>query len=429
MANNSLPQELLLGIFERIRAEDDTGSVAACLGVSKEWYCAGYSALYHDIVLDVDNAENFVKCFNVKYAPAVRSLTMRFDMGGNQSPQNLDLEKFADGMGSVLPHMSDLVTFSLTITNVGHLNSASLALTRLVNALPEKCTNLELDFPECGEIYPTSWFEPAHVCKTISQVLPRMENVRLKLPFVCSSLFGDIPQGEEEVLANFEPISLPRMKSFLVSCITSGNCPNLPLYDPCCSEKQDGPQSQAWHAMTEALQVLVKSRESCSPSAQFFVTGEIGRGYKQGCSVLAQTEMVSQTKVAFPSCVAMADEDYNIFEGEVYDSGKMMLLRTLDNRNLIGRGRTIAMFVENLPWMDGPCGQRQPSAMLLRRRGKVPVDWVEKRLWTITEKQWEERGSGSTFPMLETERDFGRQMCFAERRSGPKYLCTKPRFI
>ncbi|RSL70885.1 hypothetical protein CEP53_001776 [Fusarium sp. AF-6] len=143
----NIPPELVAQIIQHAYGSD---IVASCLLVNREWHHFALQVLYKDLVLaNIDQLERFLAAHNDSLVRSfTRSLTIYVREDGHPSvilQVRVDyvLCRLAE---EVIPHMSSLVSFSLTTdrrTFKWHILRTTISA--LLIALPLSCVNLELD--------------------------------------------------------------------------------------------------------------------------------------------------------------------------------------------------------------------------------------------------------------------------------------------
>jgi hypothetical protein len=210
-----------------------------------------HGSLYSTIALTNSTFEPFATQFNAAlYSPLVKSLTLRVT-ALTSLPQD-DLHHL---LPPIITGLTKLTTFSFVAPDGDSSPGFSLSrrlLVSLVEALPQTCTDLEIDTGAYD--IPKSWTEPdLHMCDTIRLVLPRMRNVRLCLHAMCSMMFGEgtllgIPTSNAKL---FKPISLLQMDNLMVNCVRR----SISTLSCLCGRegespirKMDNHTTSAWHS-------------------------------------------------------------------------------------------------------------------------------------------------------------------------------------
>ena len=344
--------------------------LAKAVRVNKRWNAVGTDLLCRDMVLDLQSITPFVDSCPAQKGAKVRSCTVYLNLisknvgpwicecvscsalrQGGRSREYIDLEAATQGLWGSLQGMTSLASFSLHINHLVNFNAVQNTVNYCLENLPSQCKNLELNVLgrqiSCwGTSSPTT-----HLCETIRDVLPRMNHVRLKLPYICSSIFGRVPVDKEKTLENFRPISLLQMKSLMVNCCWVRSCHEDMSHDPCCPTTSQDPVITTWSPITATLNSLVHNKKACSPFAQILVVDEWAR-CAQTYTTLVRTEIVSRTTQAFPFPYTIAM--FHSFQ--IYNLGR---------GKAIGREHFLGNWLERHIWMDGKIYERQPAGLLL----------------------------------------------------------------
>jgi hypothetical protein len=129
-------------------------------------------------------------------------------------PQRAVLNAFKIGMQHVytqvellcdaLPSFLKLRTFSITLENsVDHrCMLRGPALARVVRALPQSIVDLELDTEGADSIFEEkqTGHHASHLCIAIGDLLPQLENLRLRVSCICTELFHALRQSNKSKL-------------------------------------------------------------------------------------------------------------------------------------------------------------------------------------------------------------------------------------
>lgn len=238
-----------------------------------------------------------------------------------------------------------------------------MLLVSLIEALPKSCVNLEIDsrgWYENGITLPVG----PHVCDSIRHILPRMNNVRLRLSTSCSSLFVDEEHGQY----SSEPILLPNMKHLVVDCHPRTNIEGQSLpSDGLC----DDPSQSAWNSVTSALQRLGKQDGSHRPDAQLIVTGHAPRDDDNDSEHMAilSTDGLTGRTWAMPLGQVFGDQD----------TIGTYWIRTRDGSELIGKWDGVYNVAEGATWTKTVNGTRVPTSLLKNRNKSALLETLIDR--------------------------------------------------
>lgn len=127
-----------------------------------------------------------------------------------------------DNFPAVLAQMTNLATFSLSITLFGQYTPHKDTVGLILSALPKSCINLELDLDIKFNDADTGL---AHVCEAIRDLLPRLHNLRLNIGTLCPGLFSPnlAMDGSIKDETHFQARVYKSLKSLVINCDVTGN--------------------------------------------------------------------------------------------------------------------------------------------------------------------------------------------------------------
>jgi hypothetical protein len=231
-------------------------------------------------------------------------------------------------------------------------------------------------------------------------------------------MFGTVP------LSDFAPISLPRMKSMMINCITDEEFNHS---KKCCNvqtavETPINCPNSAWSDVTEALKLLVRKEQSHLPDAKFLVIGAIQPEDLDDISrpTIIRTDMVASISWALPFCVVST----RFGRSRLFDIH--WLLRTSGGKEMIGSIQALTILAEGTErWRTGGDGCRLP-AKLLRGEGQYDFSHGEFVLAKDSE-EWRNEYEEYVCRLWEDERQTGMRLIDAEKREGDAaFLSTLP---
>ncbi|KAK2747233.1 hypothetical protein FQN55_005228 [Onygenales sp. PD_40] len=420
---NILPAEILIEIFNYGSA----GTLKNCVSVDHRWHLLALPVLYANIVLRNSNIYSFLKLFNGVHTPLVHSITVTLHTticaAMRKQDKNIgSTDPIAELSSTLLPQLTKLSTFSLCCRCDDCevlINPAELS--GLLNALPATCINLEIDLKQIDESPAT---RKQHICEDIRRILPRMEHVRIRLPGVCSALFGPIVPSDGVSSVNFNPyrdgkfipIKIPKMRTLLVH-IGWNRClgyPSLPF--PEDFKKGDDPP---WKSITMALQALVTANPNASDNnnntGPYFSPSAKLSAIHSGYSTFVYTDFPKQTTTVTPpfSCRNTRSRWNPTFT---------TCMRTVDGRELIAPSDTLAIVAEGAHhWASMVSGARLPTAILdTPGPNSYTANCIRERLRLMSVEEWGRENGGITSHIWEKEKKVGYRVMEAKVRVGER---------
>lgn len=218
--------EVLLQIFESFAPHQsahhkaDLCSFARCC---KAWYPLAQAVLYRDVVLLDRQFPKFAQCPRAGNAE-IRSLTLRLE----SVPRNpfkpeyamqveRDRLRILYAMVQWIVEMESLACFSIHAeirSAHDRLVSPVLRATSLIiDALPASCVSLEIDI--LADVTYTKTTGPTHICPSVRRVMPRLEHLRLRVPWMCQELVATPGGTDEDSGCGF--VDAPRLRDFTIN--------------------------------------------------------------------------------------------------------------------------------------------------------------------------------------------------------------------
>ncbi|KAK2799265.1 hypothetical protein FQN50_008541 [Emmonsiellopsis sp. PD_5] len=435
---NILPAEILVEIFNYGSA----GTLKNCVSVNRRWHSLALPGLYANIVLRNSNIYSFLKLFNAVHIPLVHSITVTLHSticaAIRKQDENIDYtDPIAELSSTLLPQLTKLSTFSLFCRcNDCEVFIKPRELAGLINALPTTCVNLEMDLKQIENLTTGE----QHVCEDIRRILPRMEHVRIRLPRVCSELFGPIVPCDDEPSPNpaggrirdgeFIPIKIPKMRTLLVHTNWE-RCPGYPRLPFHKDSKNDRERVKAWKSITMALQILVTAKPHStntntntntnnttgpyfSPSAKLsaFTLG----GFHPGYPAFLYTDFTKQTTTVSPRFYCRTTNNPE-------DPTFIATVRTVDGHELIAPAYIQTLAAEGPHhWASMVGGARLPTAILDTPGPyySYTANCIREELPVLSVEKWRRENGGITCNIWEQEEKLGHRVLEAEVRVGER---------
>lgn len=395
--SSRLPHDVLIEILTRLkRTSESTQDITSCLLVDHRWREASTPLLYGNVVLTHTNLSRFCEQLNAGRCVAyVQSITISLQPYEGLEPSSQ--------LVPLLPHFSNLRSFSFWLEKGCYDLIPQSGLVQLIEALPPSCANLELD--TSGDDARGDG-DTTHLCDSLRRVLPRMQHVRLRVR-CCESLFTDRSTPEHT-------ISLPHLKSFIYICARP---PGTPL--PTCRYSNLSPITHEhpdflWTTVTSSLQKLVATPNAVHTDAQVYAFTTTDRDDNDLSLWQAhfRAEMRAQTSLALPHRAAWMEA---MIRGSY-------VLRPHDGMEVMSVPANIEAIAEGQLWREVRGGARLPAAVLADACAGKPsfaVGCEEKPLaYLKTSTQWREDNPGKKLMTWINEEKMGIELVGAEVRRG-----------
>ncbi|KAF1842545.1 uncharacterized protein K460DRAFT_409948 [Cucurbitaria berberidis CBS 394.84] len=477
----AVPDDILIAIATQLKRNDSgTSHLFAFIQVSRRWHMLGLPLLYGNISVTTRGLERFANIFLPKYGKLVRSLSLRvgairshvdmdpylpsndrdpWNLEGDLSDGNLTMEagalnadeNHARSEGEewpfdenqerrvtnsvllfarfipILTSLQNLASFSLVVeTRASWCLVPRATIAGLIDALPTSCTNLELDTNGNDKHHDN---DHTHICDSIRRILPRMQNVRVRLGAMCSAIFerrqspnvDTRSSGLSDMLPTFEPILSPNLQSLVVNCGITACGELLPQCGYEDHLKWDI-SAEAWCAMISCLMDVVTQPHATNLRKTKILVLSPTWGKDSNLSLDTQlcTDMVNKVTWAFP-CIP---------EGRWSSVSGCFLVRSPDgSEQVIKDIEDMDDIAEGHVWADVVGGARLPAdALQAERRGfpSFATGCVERPVADLMD-QWLE-----VYPGVPKSRTFrneqktGTKLVLAEKRTGSDFLALRP---
>lgn len=198
---SKLPSEILFEILEYVHISGLANLMLCCRALHR----VASTVLYRHIELqiklrDESPTSRFIKQLSSSSIDLIQSLSLQFSQIHLmaltiESPEPLMRLYEVEGL---LPRLKSLQTFSLSVEEPSGqaYPIPTFAITRMLRILPKTVVNLNLDFDNLHNYMLTQ----PHLCEAISDVIPRLICLRLRLSHFCDRLFRSINQQVENPL-------------------------------------------------------------------------------------------------------------------------------------------------------------------------------------------------------------------------------------
>jgi len=448
-----LPDDIIILIATCVKQKNSTNTdLRSFVLVCKRWYQLSLHIFYGNIALRNASLERFTNSFIASaHGQYVRSLTLRVEAdpvinshivpffpniaaipfngaSGFAASRGKDITSVQASLHDrimrfipLMPRFGNLASFSLLVERSEWRSISRTVILALLNALPESCTNLELDTR--GQDHREE-NEQVHLCDAIRNILPRMHNVRIRLGAMCCAMFGtgEILGPSAKI---FAPITLPKLKSLTVNCV-------LPLGSKIqqCGQHDyttGGKGSQwdgavAWPSVTNSLARLVEEgAESFNRTNIYVMNGTACNAISQDCQTAIRADMIEKEAWAFPSFF------YGASFGEM---GSYLMRLNNDLEVVVAKLDDIEVLAEGQLWKDVFGGARLPAKILDAEKNGLPsfaTGCVESPLPIMTTKEWTKQNLNVLrCKVRRNERKTQMKLMLAEKRTGNHYLSVQP---
>ncbi|RSL57770.1 hypothetical protein CEP54_008098 [Fusarium duplospermum] len=398
----NIPPELVSQIIQQYCLP---GTIATCLLVNREWHDFALPVLYKDLVLSgTYQMERFLAAHNDSLVrSSTRSLTLYLrEYGEHDETMQARIDDTLSQLAKeAIPHMSSLVSFSLTADRrTFRMGILRTTISALLIALPRSCRNLELDTDGSDETSFWSTYQDrnrfradSHVCAELGRMIHRFHNARINLKSVCEYMFGFQRPDDE-----YYSTDLPVIQNLLIETTGSTSRP------PCTTR---GRETSSWPQMIRTLQHVARNKGT-APGGKLSVLGEAvrgGRPEERFYQTLLRCEMrggeEGTTTLAFP---AERFDRASKRWGSLYartDEGAVVM-ESVDSFYEVAGGR---------PWRTTASNARLPVSVF------PDMTWAsDKELGIFTEQEWRKKSPEGPQIIWNDEMRIGAQLMNVEER-------------
>lgn len=328
-----VPNEILSKVLLEVKVNSVASSLLQCILCCQTWHDMGMPILYRDVLLTDSNLEAFIRHYNAKHGPLLRSLTITLDpirpaetdrefqqvlnYYGSQNIKALWhhlLQRLTDQIAS----MVKMTTFSFTVSSntyaCGFWIPMSIIAT-IIQSLPKACVNVEIDTRRYEELSPRY----KHLCDDIRAILPRLQHLRLCLTTLCPSLVTSnylYPISDDQHLS-LEPMIAPSLKTFTVNCLP-GSIFASEQAALCPPSRSGWPPGQGCFSRdsedfaTAMVKTLCLAKENlCFPSAEHISV--LHKGSRASSASLYRRNILEGTTWAMPFGPIATDKTDHLF--------------------------------------------------------------------------------------------------------------------
>jgi hypothetical protein len=426
-----LPAEILLKILVHAKLALGSSSLAQCLVCSKTWRDATLPVLYSDICLQNSNLEKFVRQSDISNSVLVQSLTIIIEPV-NPAPDStppypsvLSIEdiEYAKHHGSqesaklwhlleqLLDNLSEMnhsLTFSLTVSpgsNAIGFWIARPTITAITKALPGTCISIEIDTR--GKDY----FEPGseHLCDVLRAILPRLQNLRLRVSTMCPAILGHNfnPFEPTKEFSLFRPVAAPNLETLVINCIPGtifGSQAHI------CNTFRESPYSSYSTNLPEARTALVDALCLAHENIGFPVAKHIKLIYAlPGSPGSNDASYASLNQCDILNNLTWALPFKNILGGGRLDS---FLIRTPEGQEFLSYPWAIEAIAEGEIWAETMAGYRLPAS------ATHYAAYVPKPLPLLDSVAWRALNPRKSCLLWYNEKLCGSRLLIAGRRQG-----------
>lgn len=364
---SKLAPERLIPIFERPGQHLDATVTGPVLG-RKQRQPLAESVPYDDIVLRGERLINFAQ--KDGYADdKIGSLTLRL---GPVPVNQVDptqtvkiIEAWLNALQRLLPRvrrMTNLRSFSI-LADFPFPYSPCDELSSIIEELPETCASLEIDLRHSTSIQKKlkDATATAHLCDPIRNVLHRLHHLRLRLPKICSAVFG------VEDTDGYQPVKAQELKDCIVNF--THRTPNYSTHAAVAAscDSKDVPRMGSVETIDSVVPSLI-------PTLQSFA--QLNKALERLWVIDRQeTGTGKNTWAAWVRRDVRSDQSWPIPTGNIggfLKDGWMARLPKFDSgelgtEDLISYPQTLEALAEGCTWSETRTGVRLPSTTMADR--------------------------------------------------------------
>ena len=391
-----LPNDVVIEILTQLKRVSDTPQdLASCSRVNKAWHDATTPLLYGNVALN--NANVFRFCdgrVKEQYAANIRSISVSVK-------PHFALEPVTQ-LASLLPHLTDLRSFSFRLAEPHLTKISHHYLAQLVEALPPSCTDFELD--TCGGDVRSA--NCTHLCTSLRSILPRLRHVRLRL------------RSCEAVFADPSTLVLNKLKTLIYNCVFGRPIPVCHVYSLDRPYGYVGSPHLVWGTVTSGLVDLVNTPGAVPPDAKvyaFMTSGNNGSDRSLWrAHVLADIQ--ERKSIAIP---------WRIVSRAIRIPGSCVM-RLPDGSEVMSNPRGLEAVAEGQLWVECRGGTRLAREVVEnaeKGRPSFAQGCVEKSIeYLKSSEEWKEEHQERGPPHWYNEKLTGVTLIRAVERSGDDWL-------
>ena len=216
---SQVPEEVLHSILRHVRDTSPHSTFLACLRCCKRWRNSGMPLECEAIVVTSANLSIFLNQFSPAHYVHIRSLTVsvRLSQRGYKDRKQAAFHVLLQSLAVAINKMTMLSTFSFAVSRPASptldCKLPSGILAALVQSLPPRCVDLELDTRGHDTLSPRS----VHLCNHLRELLPRLRTFRIRLAYLCPLIFAASFNTLED-LSSLTPVVAPFLQVAVVNC-------------------------------------------------------------------------------------------------------------------------------------------------------------------------------------------------------------------
>ncbi|KAH7067012.1 hypothetical protein BKA63DRAFT_523571 [Paraphoma chrysanthemicola] len=318
-----------------------------------------------------------------------RSILNAFRIGMKHAFDHLDA--LCDCLGS----LSELKTFSLFLNGLvdSRCTLPGPVLARIVRALPPSIIHLELDTECIDRMYEDKPVNDPkdHLCLAISDRLPHLETLRVRLSCICTGLFSSLSST-----ATTQPTS--KLRRAFIRCDTSPDLEShLGIASQVCDcklpQSKAGSRGQSYGALAvDKFAVLLLGLQAAGafPDLQRFILFSWKGKDNKFDNYLHIRDIATRSTTHYPAKFTMrGGNDLNVPELEDKDYTCYMI-RSHDFTDFVGDRKDLeAAVLHEVAWKELPTGVRlAPTGRLIHKTPRLcPVGLISASYLRIKEQE------------------------------------------
>ena len=392
-----LPNDVVIEILTQLKRVSDTPQdLASCSRVNKAWHDATTPLLYGNVALNNANILSFCDGrVKEQYAANIRSISVSVK-------PHYALEPVTQ-LASLLPHLTDLRSFSFRLAEPHLTKISHHYLVQLVEALPPSCTDFELDTWGGDE---RSANCTTHLCTSLRSILPRLRHVRLRL------------RSCEAVFADPSTLVLTKLKTLIYNCISGHPIPVCHVYSLDWPYGYVGSPHLVWGTVTSGLVDLVNTPGAVPPDAKVyaFMTSDNDDSDRSLWRAHVLADIQERKSTAIPWRIVW-------MESRIPGSSVM---RLPDGSEVMSNSRGLEAVAEGQLWVECRGGTRLAREVVEnaeKGRPSFAQGCVEKSIeYLKSSEEWKEENPRKSSTSCYNEKLTGVTLMRAVERSGDDWL-------